>query len=284
MEEAKAKQKKIIDYYSTKESQWGYAFLLKGVRHFGYYPEGQENISMAEAQRLMVEKLYAKLNLRPDSLLLDAGCGEGEVATYLANKYQLQVKGVDLLDFSIEKATQKRTRLGLEKQVEFSVGSYENLKFAEEMFDGSYTMETLIHAIDYKQALRELYRVLKPRGRLVLFEYSSCPSHKVPLGLRETAETVVRESGMYGLLSFLHGEFPSILQKAGFKNVAVENITPRVMPMLKRFRQLTFVPYWFTQAFKLQRKFVNITAGAEGYNVAKNDLWRYNIITAIKPN
>src|SRR5216684_3063976 len=97
-------QKKVIRYYSKKESRWGYSLLLKGIRHFGYYPEGRENISMRDAQVLMIEKLAEKLNLRRGSLLLDAGCGEGFVAMYLATKYGFMVQGVDLLDFSIEKA------------------------------------------------------------------------------------------------------------------------------------------------------------------------------------
>ena len=283
MGKTKTPQQKIIDYYAREESRWGYSLLLKGVRHFGYYPEGDEKISITEAQRLMVEQLYKKLGLKADALLLDAGCGEGEVAIYLANKYQLQIKGIDILDFSIKKANEKRTRLGLENKVEFQVGDYTSLNFSDGTFDRVYTMETLVHASDYQKALREFYRVLKPTGKLVLFEYSACPLENIPQKLRETIEIIIQESGMYSLPHFLHEGFPEMLENAGFQNVTVENITPRVVPMLKQLYQIAFIPYWFVKLFGLQRKFVNITSGAEGYkNMAGNDFWRYNIITATK--
>ena len=284
MENVVSSKQKVIDYFTRKESRWGYSLLLKGVKHFGYYPEGREKISMTEAQQLMVDKLYEKLSLKAGSLLLDAGCGEGGVATYLASKYQFQVKGVDLLDFSIEKANIKRARLALENKVEFRVGDYEDLDLPDGMFDGVFAMETLVHATDYQKALWQFRRVLKPSGKLVLFEYSICPLENIPPGLRETVETVIQEGAMHSLPYFVHERFPEILEKAGFQNVTAENITPRIIPMLKRFHQIAFMPYWFVKLLRLQRKFVNMTAGAEGYkNIVKNDFGRYNIITAIKP-
>ena len=93
----------VIDYYHSVESLLGYRFL-KGVKHFGYYPKGQENLSMSEAQLLMNEQLAKALDLKKDSKVLDAGCGEGGVAIYLAKKYGLQVTGIDLLDFNIARA------------------------------------------------------------------------------------------------------------------------------------------------------------------------------------
>jgi len=279
----KTAQQKVIDYYTRKESRWWYSLLLKGVKHFGYYPEGRERIPMAEAQQLMVDKLYEKFDLKAGSLLLDAGCGEGGVATYLASKYQFQIRGIDLLDFSIENANEKRARLGLEKRVEFRIGDYENMDFPDGMFDGVYTMETLVHATDHQKTLREFHRVLKPSGKLVLFEYSMCPLENIPLALRRTVETVIQESSMHSLPYFVHERFPEIVEKAGFRNITVENITPRVIQMLKRFHQIAFLPYQFIKFFGLQRKFINTTAGAEGYkNMVKNDFWRYNIVTAIK--
>ena len=277
-------QQKVIDYFTSIESRWGYSLLLKGVKHFGYYPVGQENISMREAQRLMVEKLYEELSLPSHSFLLDAGCGEGEVALYLADKYGYQIKGVDLLDVSIEKARKKQSVRRLEDKVEFQVMDYTDSDFSDGTFDGIYTMETLVHVPDYKKALQEFYRVLEPKGKLVLFEYSICPLEHIPLETRKILQIIIEESGMHSLPYFLHGKFPEILQETGFTNVSVENITQQVTPMLKRFHQLAFIPYKFIKLFGLQRRFVNATAGAEGYeNLSKKDYWRYNIVTASKP-
>jgi len=275
-------QKKVIDYYRTRESRWGYNFLLKGVKHLGYYPEGREKISMSEAQRLMTEELYTTLNLGGDSLVLDAGCGEGETAIILAKKYQLRVRGIDILDFNIKKANEKRKGLGLEEKVEFRVMDYMKLDFPSTSFDGVYTLETLVHAPDYRQVLQEFFRILKPGGKLVLFEYSVSSPENIAPQKRKVLNIVNEGSGMYSLSHFIHGEFPKILEASGFSTVSVENITPRVIPMLKRFYQIAYLPYLFIRLFGLQRRFINATSAAEGLNAANKDFWRYNIIIARK--
>ena len=82
---------KVKNYFSSSESYWAYTFLLKGTKHFGFYPKGKENISIAKAQVLMEDKLAKKLNLSKGFLVLDAGCGEGNVAIHLAKKYRYKI-------------------------------------------------------------------------------------------------------------------------------------------------------------------------------------------------
>jgi sterol 24-C-methyltransferase len=274
-------QRKIIRYYTKKESRWGYSILLKGIRHFGYYPEGMEAISMKHAQILMIEKLAEKLSIQPDSLLLDAGCGEGFVAMYLANKYALHVHGVDLLDVSIEKANKSLDSI-LKKQITFQVMDYTSLDFPDETFDAVYTMETLVHAPDCLRALQEFHRVLKPHGKLVLFEYSLRPFSDPPSDEENTWKLIIEESGMHSLPSFQHGTFPQLLQQTGFIMSSVENISLRVLPMLRKFEALSTIPFQIVKLLGLQRNFVNVVSAKVGTTSLQNDLIRYNIVTATK--
>lgn len=282
----KHKLQRVIKYFNTTESKWGYTLLLKGTKHFGYYPKGKEKISMWYAQRLMEDQLAERLNLRANSLVLDAGSGEGNVAINLAKKYGLRIYGVDLLDFAVNKAISKSRKLNLQNKVKFKLGDYTKLDFPANTFDGIYTMETLVHVPNYKKALLEFYRVLKPNGKLVLFEYSMCSKKNLtPKELKtiKILEMINEESGMHSLPHFLHDKFPEILKNAGFENVVVNNITSHIMPMLKSFYLLACVPYLFIKLLRLQRKFINITAAVEGYrNIKSGDFWRYNIISAIK--
>lgn len=271
----KDKLRKVIKYFNTKESRFGYSLLLKGTKHFGYYPRGKENISMTKAQRLMEDKLAEKLNLPSNSLILDAGCGEGNVATYLAEKYKYSIYGIDLLDFAIKKSISKSKELNLQNRLKFQVGDYTSLPFKDKTFDGVYTMETLVHVPDYKKALKEFYRVLKPNGRLVLFEYSVLAREKLSKKLQQIEDIVAEETGAHSMPYFIHGKFPKILKDAGFENVVVENITSYIMPMLKIFYLIAYVPYIFIKFLGLQRKFVNTTSPAEGYrNIKTSDGWR----------
>ncbi len=275
---------KVIDYYGGRESRWGYAFLLQGTKHFGYYPQGARELSMIQAQRLMEDRLAEKLDLPVNSLVLDAGCGEGNVALHLVSKYGLRIRGVDLLDWCVAKAQAKAAQYGLHDDGEFRVMNYEHLSFSEEIFDGVFTMETLVHALDHEAALREFYRVLKPGGRLVLFEYSICNRALLSSEERRLFDMIIEESGMHSLPYFLHGQFPSILERAGFQSVSIQDVTPRVMPMLQRFYTLAKLPYLLVKIMGLERKFINTTAAAVGYPlVLRKDGARYNIVVAAKP-
>lgn len=274
--------KKVIKYFNTKESKWGYTLLLKGTKHFGYYPKGKEKISMAQAQRLMEDKLAERLDLPPNSLVLDAGSGEGNVAINLVKKYGLRIYGVDLLDFAVSKAIAKSKELSLQNKVKFKLGDYTKLNFPANTFDGIYTMETLVHVPDYKKALLEFNRVLKPNGKLVLFEYSMASRKKFTPKELKIADMVNGESGMHSLPHFVHGKFPQILKNAGFENVAVKDITSHILPMLRKFYLIAYIPYIFIQLLGLQRKFINTTFSVEGYRSSRSDFFRYNIISAVK--
>jgi len=277
-------EQQVTDYFNTWESRWGYRLLLKGTKHFGYYPQGHKQLSMSEALRLMEDELAQRLALDRGALVLDAGCGEGGTALHLAGNYGLRIQGVDLMDSSVEIARKKAKDLGLAERVTFHTGDYTELTYAKGTFDGVYAMETLVHVADFGKALQGFRRVLKAGSRLVLFEYSLLPREKMTSRQRAIVDLVVEESAMHSLPAFSHGQFPNLLSQAGFGDIAVENITPRVMPMLTKFYRFAYFPYQLIKFFGLQRQFVNATCAVEWYrDIVKNDLWRYNIISASKP-
>ena len=162
---------------------------------------------------------------------------------------------------------------------------YTKLTFAENTFDAVYTMETFVHCPNYEKGLNEFYRVIKPGGRLVMFEYSISPIKEMTSEQRQIANILIEGGAMPSMEFFIHGSFPSILKNAGFSNVEVENVTNRIMPLMMKFYKWGYLPYKIIKFFKLQRYFVNATSGVEGYinlHDKKLDLWRYNIISASK--
>ncbi len=168
-------------------------------------------------------------------------------------------------------------------RVAFHAIDYTRLRFPDGFFDGVYTLQTLVHAPGEHQALLEFGRVLRPGGRLALVESSVCPREALTPLQRYGADLIVAGAGMHSLPRSLHGSFPGLLERAGFAEVAVEDLTPRVLPMLRRLATIFRLPYLLVQLLGLQRVFINATAAVEGYrHVRDGDLWRYNIITARK--
>jgi SAM-dependent methyltransferase len=102
--------RRVVGYYRSPESRLAYRLLLGGTKHFGYYPEGAGRLSMTAAMRRMEDEVGRTLALPPGSRVLDAGCGEGDVAVRLGTRFGLEVDGVDLLeafDFVVERSAMR---------------------------------------------------------------------------------------------------------------------------------------------------------------------------------
>lgn len=272
----------VVAYYRSLESLLGYRYL-KGIKHFGYYPKGQESLSMQEAQLLMNEQLAKSLALLEGSTALDAGCGEGGVALHLAKQHGLQVSGIDLLDFNITHAQQAARKQGLTKSATFQVGTYMELPFKSGAFDAVYTMETLVHAPDYRKALKEFYRVLKPGGKLVLFEYSLKPEELLnedeKLGMAKIKQ-VNEVASMPAFNEFTFDNMPKLLAAAGFSSVSVKDISKRILPMLKQFSDKARLPYNIARKLHVENHVINAMSAVVFWD--NQNLMRYNIITASK--
>ena len=274
-------QRQVIDYYRRLESRVAYTLLLGGTRHFGWYPPGSEGLPMRAALRLMEDRLGRALDLPAGALVLDAGCGRGAVALHLAAAFGLHVEGVDILAGDIRRAARNAARHSGPGNARFQVMDYRRLRFPDGHFDGAYTMETLVHAADSQLVLRGLHRVLKPGGRLVLFEYSIAPREQLTARQRRLFDAIAEESAMHSLPTFVHGCFPALLHAAGFRDVVVQDVSERTLPMLRRLARLLWLPYQLSRPFGMQRRLVNAMAAVEADR--QPAVWRYNVVTAAKP-
>lgn len=122
-------------------------------------------LSVYDRQRARVIMGY--LNPKKNERVLDAGCGIGYYSFELATKFACKVDGVDIDAEDIELAKQiiKKTHV---PNMEFSVCDISELKFGDETFDKVILSEVLEHITDDIGVLNELYRVLKPKGYLIL--------------------------------------------------------------------------------------------------------------------
>jgi hypothetical protein len=94
-------------------------------------------------------------------------------------------------------------------------------------------------------------------------------------------DVIIAESAMHGLPGFVHGRFPALLGAAGFRDVEVDDVSERMLPMLRRLAQVFWMPYQLSRPLRLQRRLVNGLAAVEAYR--NQDVWRYNIVSAGKP-
>ena len=103
--------------------------------------------------------------------LLDVGCGTGPMIELLTEEYpDRHYVGMDLTPKMIEVANAKKL-----KNAEFITGDSEDMPFEDESFDVLICANSFHHYPDPQKFFREVKRVLRPGGFLVLRDYTSYP-------------------------------------------------------------------------------------------------------------
>lgn len=106
----------------------------------------------------------------PGTHMLDIGSGIGGPARYFAGRFGCRVTGIDLTLEFCDVAAHLTRLLGMEDRVEFKRGDALAMPFADASFDGAYSMNVSMNIADKNAFYKEIRRVLKPGGWLVLSE------------------------------------------------------------------------------------------------------------------
>jgi len=164
-----------------------------------------------------IDIMASKAGLRPDMLVLDAGCGIGGPARYLAQKYGCKVIGLNISQYQIDYACQKTKAEGLEERVEYRVGSYLDMPFGDGTFDLVWSQDAFAHGADKRRIIEECYRVLKPGGILAFQD------HLQTGPLTENLKRYCLLAACPGLET-LEG-YEGLLREVGFQILSKEDLT-----------------------------------------------------------
>jgi ubiquinone/menaquinone biosynthesis C-methylase UbiE len=117
----------------------------------------------------MLGLMAARLRMRPHQLLVEAGCGSGGIGLWLARALALRLVGFDLSPVAVAQASARRPRFGLSThRAAFCAADLEATGLADSSAHGIVCVDALAAATSRDAAVRELGRVLAPRGRLVM--------------------------------------------------------------------------------------------------------------------
>lgn len=105
--------------------------------------------------------------LKADATILDVGCGNGRLLDYLKKPAFESYLGIDISEELLKHARSTH----LQKNVQFRPGDILNLPVANQSYDAVFSIAVLHHIPSQelqREALQELYRVMKPDGKLYL--------------------------------------------------------------------------------------------------------------------
>jgi SAM-dependent methyltransferase len=154
------------------------------------------------------------VNIEPDYVILDVGCGGGKTVSRLAHRaVQGKVFGID---YSADMAAYSRKvnkKLIAENRVEIREGSVEKTGFPDSFFDLVTAIETYYFWPNLTDALQEIKRVLKPGGRLLMV------NEMVKDGVYEAENAEMIEKTQVRLIPL--DEIRQIMESVGFADVQV---------------------------------------------------------------
>ena len=112
-------------------------------------------------------KTVERLSLRPGSRVLDVACGTGASAIPAAEIIGTggEVIGIDISENMIELARKKAGELNLDN-TEFVLGDMSRLPYEDESFDAVVCVFGIFFVPDMEKQVNELWRVVKPGGKL----------------------------------------------------------------------------------------------------------------------
>ena len=117
-------------------------------------------------------RTVAALEVEAGSRVVDVATGTADLAIAVAQATGAHVVGVDPSVAMLEIAQSKLQGLGIANSIQLLPGVAEQLPFEDRSFDAACMALGIRNVPDRPQALRELWRVLKPGGRLGILELS----------------------------------------------------------------------------------------------------------------
>ncbi|NTV52499.1 MAG: methyltransferase domain-containing protein [Candidatus Firestonebacteria bacterium] len=154
-------------------------------------------------------------NLKPANgdAVLDIGCGRGELLTRLAKRYGSAIRwvGVDAEPAMLDRARELSTGLA----VAWVLGDLEFLPFKTGEFSWVIGDCVFNHAVDKSSTAKEIFRVLRPGGRLVLAD----PASRDPLPAAIRSDPEQRAACFGGCLT--SDELKDVFENVGFVGLEI---------------------------------------------------------------
>ncbi|MBL7735323.1 MAG: methyltransferase domain-containing protein [Chitinophagaceae bacterium] len=274
---------RINEYYRQAQSDYELIWHLKTHHclHYGYWQPGTR--TLREALMRMSDQVAIYGEIKPGDRAVDLGCGVGGPAVYLSQKYHCQVEGISISPFQIDQARElaknKKTN-----SVSFSVQDYCHTRFDDEQFDIAYAIESACYAVDKKELLSEMNRILKPGGKLVVLDFFWTNAKR-----GSTDEAIMKKwTESWAIADYAREtDFENQLAETGFINTRRVNINREIYPSVKRLYYCYYPGVVCDLLFRMVKNrsrvnYKNVRSAFYQYRTFRKGLWNYNIYAAEK--
>lgn len=118
----------------------------------------------------MLYDKFSVLGPTPESTVLDLGCRNAAQAIDLHHRFGCHVEGIDLVASNLQAAKKRIEENNLTQAVRVTQGDIHDLPYPENSFNFIWCRDVLGHMRDLRKAFKSCARVLKPNGKMLIFE------------------------------------------------------------------------------------------------------------------
>lgn len=157
--------KKLIKEHYDMVSPYYYKLWGEHLHH-GYWVDGNE--TKEEAQIALTKYLAQRADIKPDSKILDVGCGFGGSSIYLSKKYNAETVGITISQVQVDMATKFAALANVGSK--FILMDAEEMKF-NQLFDVVWSVESISHYENKEKFFASAVKLLKPDGILAIIDW-----------------------------------------------------------------------------------------------------------------
>lgn len=258
---------KIRTYYEVSLPYYRFIWYSPDdlALHFGYWDESTK--SRKDACLNENKFLAERAHLAKSDYILDAGCGVGGSAIFLAKTYGAKVVGISNVPVLIRQARENARKHGAGRLATFKVRDLTDTKFAENTFDVVWEIEAFCQVLDKEKLFQEMYRILKLGGRLVI---ADCFQKNPTKGRFEQKLYEIFTTGFAVYKTQWWEEYKTLLEKSGFLKIRRWDMTEASMPSARYIYRLGVV---LTPIFLALYPFLWIFEGRRHANIVLGNLF-----------
>jgi arsenite methyltransferase len=228
----KIDESSVVEYYRQSDSAYRLLHSSDGALHLALNQDGR-----FERQGYNAQPEFVSRHLRESGAMriLEAGSGNGFNTLYLAKLHpEREFLGIDL---TAEHVAAARASADGVPNLKYLHGNYQSLPLRAKSLDLAFGVETFCQATNLRAALFEMYRVLRPGGRLLVVDcFRRRPLDAAPADL-QLAARLVEKTTVVGEFAVIDQWF-QLVESLGFRRLESRDETSFVIHNLERLYRM----------------------------------------------